>query len=89
MIEIILTWENIGKHFSDGKYFYEHANVSNKKPFSRSLQNGDFKFSLVDEIHNWFIENNISYSLRENYKSNTIIIFEKESDAVYFKLIWC
>jgi hypothetical protein len=42
------------------------------------------------ELHTWFIENNIKYSLTysKSEENCTQIHFEKESDALLFKLTW-
>jgi hypothetical protein len=41
---------------------------------------------LIDPFFSWFKEYNISYELDFSYPWS--IIFEKESDAVLFKLVW-
>ena len=43
---------------------------------------------FIDDIHNWFIDNSIKYKIKYVSKDDTEIIFNKESDAVLFKLTW-
>lgn len=43
---------------------------------------------LADEIHNFLAENNIRYSFTYRDEEGWFIIFEKPSDAVFFKLSW-
>jgi len=51
--------------------------------------NSSCQLFFIDQIHFWFIENNIKYSLEFISRDFTKILFEKESDAVLFKLTWC
>jgi hypothetical protein len=44
--------------------------------------------TFIDEIHQWFIDNNIEYSFADATLETTDIVFQKESDAILFKLTW-
>jgi hypothetical protein len=53
--------------------------------------------SLDDKLHGWFKETNIKYDIYlkphseyyTRYNDWYYLVFEKESDAVLFKLTWC
>ena len=63
------------------------------KPNDRSYMTDGIKKDLeyhtfIDEIHNWFKDNNIKYKLKCISNVETEIIFNNETDAILFKLTW-
>jgi 5,10-methylenetetrahydrofolate reductase len=48
---------------------------------------GEF-YAFRDKLHSWFIEHKIEYSFVTVTNFTTTLRFQKESDAVLFKLIW-
>ena len=60
-----------------------------KRPYIKEPSFNGRCFIFDNVIHNWFIENNIEYNVYWNTDKITDIEFEKESDAVLFKLTWC
>ena len=53
-----------------------------------NIDNNTFLWNPEEEIYRWSIENNISYYIKEFEAFKWYIVFEKENDAVLFKLIW-
>ena len=47
-----------------------------------------YYFILEEPLRVWFQQTNIRYSLRMERLHSYYIVFEKESDAVLFKLVW-
>jgi len=43
---------------------------------------------FTSDIKKWFIDNNIDYIIKSWTNTTTTILFEKESDAILFKLTW-
>jgi hypothetical protein len=43
---------------------------------------------FIDEMHQWFTDRNIEYSFTGATLRTTDILFQKESDAMLFKLTW-
>ena len=82
MIEIILEMKDYYR------LMHRLITIEYDRPISKSIGNWDFEYILNDDIHFWFIENNIIYSLREDENCCSHIIFENISDAVLFKLVW-
>lgn len=100
MIEIILNIHNIGHNFlnpalneGNSRWFKSlYSNKPSDRPFSCIYRDNIEYYCLCDLFHFWLIDHNVSYSLKEvpmNFGYDTCIIFEKDSDAVLFKLVWC
>ena len=87
-VEILLSVNNIGKHpsmYGDNRWWdYSETRKDNRPVSLKSDLSG---YILVDLLHNWLVDNNISYSLRE-IDYFTCIMFENKSDAILFKLTW-
>jgi hypothetical protein len=87
MYRFLLTHKNIGKNTNIKNVWLERTGKIISRPYFYSLYSYSY-YQLIDILHQWFIDHNIEYSLEGN-NNETYIIFEKESDAVYFKLVWC
>ena len=44
-------------------------------------------FSLSIDYHEWFVDNEVNYSLEE-IDNESCIIFSKKADMMFFKLTW-
>ena len=88
MHEILLDYSNIGKHFD--QWWDTRHKEPKHQPFSINPEiNLKLFYILRKELHKWLKDHKIKYSLRETENLFTCIIFEKESDAILFKLTWC
>ena len=56
-----------------------------KRPDVRATQH---RWILINEIHQWFVDYNIEYSMVMIDRFSTTISFQKESNAFLFKLTW-
>ena len=76
--------------YRTGRYMIE---ILDDPPTSIPYFKPDFMVSvfyiILDEtLRNWFIDMKIDYSLKARAANDYYIIFEKESDAILFKLAW-
>jgi hypothetical protein len=72
------------------EYLEEDVFKSSLYPF---IDQPNFSFNdrfhaFNENLHSWFVDNAISYSFANALYYYTTLIFEKESDAVLFKLTW-
>ena len=58
-----------------------------RKPFM-GCEESNYFYTFNDEIYKWCKENKVKYSLEYVSSNSSNILFEKESDAVLFKLTW-
>ena len=83
MIDLEFAFDTVNKNF--GKVIWERPIYPFKKPRVKFL---DASYSFIDDLHNWFIENNIDYDfVKSSFKAATIR-FKNQSDAILFKLTW-
>jgi hypothetical protein len=89
MVKIRLKDDILGNKRQDKWWLAEYderpkglSTMSDGTPSNKSY------YSFIDEIHNWFMDNNIYYRLDYVSINTTDIIFKKESDAILFKLTW-
>ena len=87
MIKIFLPDDIIGNREPRLWWLNETRKVPKRKPFMGCCES-DYFYTFNDEIHKWCRENKINYSLEFISTSSTNICFEKESDAILFKLTW-
>ena len=69
---------------------YEVKNMPVDRPyvcFNSDYAQENFYIILADNIHQWFIENNIEYELDFGF-NDWLIILSNIDHAVLFKLIW-
>ena len=86
MIKIILDYDNIGKHPDINRVWLEPTLKGGNRPIFYS-DYSHIHYELVEVLHKWLEEHHIQYSL-DGIDSKNMIIFEKESDAILFKLVW-
>jgi hypothetical protein len=85
MIEITFEDQRIVDHSGIINIWSWSHNSFKDRPNMFSI---DEYYAFHTEIHEWFLENGIQYSLEYNNFHKTTIVFKNESDALLFKLTW-
>jgi len=88
MIEIIFEDHILRDKLPTQSLWKDRRSGNHDRPFIIDIDNKNRTFELVDEIHQWFIDNNLSYKTKWTSEYESCLIFEKESDAILFKLTW-
>jgi hypothetical protein len=94
MVEITFDDTNIQAHLNESLWVdleseYDHIGRPILTKFRKMffIEYVDY-YVFCEQLHNWFIDNNIEYKLFWVGLTETGIQLKKDSDAILFKLTW-